>query len=87
MTDTTREQAKRMIRVHRIRGQVDAIEHALQAGDSAERVRQQIASCRGALGGLLALVAESHIRTCLGDSREGLEASKPILDMIHGYFK
>lgn len=55
-------------RLRRIRGQVDALERAIEAGASCADVLQQIAAMRGAVNGLMAGVLESHLR-------EGLFAS------------
>jgi DNA-binding FrmR family transcriptional regulator len=87
MAGVTKETAKMLGRVRRIRGQVAALERAIEAGLPSEKLMQQIASCRGALSGLMALVAESHIQTCLGDSPARLKVSKPLLDLVHSYFR
>jgi FrmR/RcnR family transcriptional regulator, repressor of frmRAB operon len=51
-----------LIRVRRIRGQVDAIERALQSEEECAGVLQLMAACRGALNGLMAEVMEGHVR-------------------------
>ena len=42
-----------LTRVRRIRGQVDALERALEAGDPCLSILQQIAAVRGAANGLM----------------------------------
>ena len=48
------EDKKRILtRVRRIRGQVDALERALESGDPCLAILQQIAAVRGAANGLM----------------------------------
>jgi DNA-binding FrmR family transcriptional regulator len=58
MTHTIREKAKLLNRVRRIRGQVEAIERALEQEIGCADVMQLIAAVRGAMGGLMAEVME-----------------------------
>lgn len=57
------EEKKRVLaRVRRVRGQLDALERALEEGAECGPVLQQIAAVRGAINGLMAGVLESHLR-------------------------
>lgn len=61
------EEKKRVLaRVRRMRGQVEALERALEAGADCGPVLQQIAAIRGAANGLVSEVLESHVRECFG---------------------
>ena len=62
MAHTIREKSKLLARVRRIRGQVEAIDRALEAEVGCADVLQVIASVRGAVNGLMAEVIEDHIR-------------------------
>ena len=62
MSHTIREKTKLLARVRRIRGQVEAIERALEAEVGCADVLQVIASVRGAINGLMAEVIEDHLR-------------------------
>jgi DNA-binding FrmR family transcriptional regulator len=53
MSHTIREKQKLLARVRRIRGQVEAIERALDDEAGCEQVMHQIAGVRGAIGGLM----------------------------------
>jgi len=53
---------KQLGRVRRIKGQVEAIERALQGDGKSEDILQLVASCRGALNGLMAGLIEGHVR-------------------------
>jgi FrmR/RcnR family transcriptional regulator, repressor of frmRAB operon len=66
LSHTTKNKAKLLSRVRRIRGQVEAIERALEGEDEAkaqcEDILQLVASCRGALNGLMSELIEGHVR-------------------------
>lgn len=49
-------------RVRRIKGQVEALERALESGDSCLTILQQIASIRGASNGLMGEMVEMHLK-------------------------
>jgi|JI7StandDraft_1071085.scaffolds.fasta_scaffold01341_10 DNA-binding FrmR family transcriptional regulator len=56
------DQHKLIGRLHRIRGQVDAVERLLKSDQDCRQLLQQIAAVRGAVDGLMADVVEHHIR-------------------------
>jgi DNA-binding FrmR family transcriptional regulator len=87
MSHTIQEKTKLLNRVRRIRGQVDAIERALETEASCGDVMQRITSCRGAINGLLAEVVEDHIREHFADTPASIEASDQLLEVVHSYFK
>ena len=62
MSHITRNKTRTLSRVRRIKGQVEAIERALEGGGECEEVLQLVASCRGALNGLMAELIEGHVR-------------------------
>jgi len=70
MSHTIREKAKLLARVRRIRGQVEAIERALDAEAGCEQVMHLIAGARGAMAGLMAEVVKDHVRTHLVDAEK-----------------
>ncbi|MEX5411486.1 metal-sensing transcriptional repressor [Atlantibacter hermannii] len=56
------EDKKRVLtRVRRIRGQVEALERALEAGEPCIAILQQIAAVRGAANGLMGEMVEIHL--------------------------
>jgi DNA-binding FrmR family transcriptional regulator len=92
MTHTVREKQKLLARVRRIRGQVEAIERALESEAGCEKVMHLLAGLRGATSGLMAEVVEDHVRTHLvdADSHPGalnIEAADQLLDVIRTYLK
>jgi DNA-binding FrmR family transcriptional regulator len=92
MTHTVREKQKLLARVRRIRGQVEAIERALESEAGCEKVMHLLAGLRGATSGLMAEVVEDHVRTHLVDAERhpgalNVEAADQLLDVIRTYVK
>lgn len=91
MTHTVREKSKLLARVRRIRGQVEAIERALEAEVGCADVLQVIASVRGAVNGLMAEVIEDHVRChVIAPSlavNKRAEGAADLIEVVHAYFK
>jgi DNA-binding FrmR family transcriptional regulator len=92
MTHTIREKRKLLARVRRIRGQVEAIERALDVEAGCEQVLHLIAGVRGAMAGLMAEVVEDHIRTHLVDPEKhpgalNGDAAEQLMDVVRTYMK
>lgn len=92
MAHLTRDKKKLLNRVRRIRGQVEAVERALEEEGECSTLLQAIAGARGALNGLMAQVLEGHIREHVIDpSREAtrgqLEAADELVDVVKAYLK
>jgi DNA-binding FrmR family transcriptional regulator len=86
------EKQKLLNRIRRLRGQLDAIERTVEEEGRCVDLLQQIASCRGAMNGLLAVVLEDHILTHLAvvddDPAERVgDARQQLIDIVHSYFK
>lgn len=78
-------------RVKRIRGQVEAIERALGGEGECEDILQLVASCRGALNGLMAELIEGHLRFHVLSPGEKalpsqLEAADELIAVVKRYF-
>jgi len=63
MSHIIRNKTNLLARVRRIRGQVEALERALEAEKGCSEIMQQIAAFRGAANGLMTEVIEEHVRT------------------------
>jgi FrmR/RcnR family transcriptional regulator, repressor of frmRAB operon len=92
MTHTVREKNKLLARVRRIRGQVEAIERALEEESGCEAVMHLIAGVRGATTGLMTEVLEDHVRTHLVDAERrsgarGTDAAEQLIDVLRTYLK
>lgn len=91
MPHTPEEKKRVLARVRRVRGQLDALESALQEGADCGPVLQQIAAIRGAVNGLMAGVLESHLReefTNVADTTDAQRASiDGVISMVRTYLK
>ena len=74
MPHSPQDKKRALTRLARIKGQAEALERAIAAGTECRDLLQQIAALRGAAGGLMAEVLESHLRETLGISRVTAEA-------------
>jgi DNA-binding FrmR family transcriptional regulator len=87
-----REKTKLLNRVRRIRGQVEAVERALQHEIGCADVMQLIAAARGAINGLMAEVMEDHIRRHAIDPErqpgsEQAQATEELIEVVRAYLK
>ena len=92
MAHTSKKREKLLNRIRRIKGQILAIEKALEADEECSKVLQSIAACRGAINGLMAEVLEGHVRFHVLDSRqkqtpEQAEATHELIDLVNRYMK
>jgi DNA-binding FrmR family transcriptional regulator len=92
MSHTTREKQKLLARVHRIRGQVEGIERALDSEAGCDQVMHLIAGVRGAVAGLMAEVIEDHVRSHLVDAEKhpkalNTDAAEQLLEVVRTYLK
>jgi DNA-binding FrmR family transcriptional regulator len=92
VSHTIREKAKLLNRVRRIRGQIEAVEPALEQEIGCSDVLQLIAGARGAINGLMAEVIEDHIRMHVIDPMHAPAAERPhaveeLIDMVRSYLK
>ncbi|MFI4966010.1 MAG: metal/formaldehyde-sensitive transcriptional repressor [Caulobacterales bacterium] len=89
---TIREKQRLLARVRRIRGQVEAIERALETEAGCETIMHQIAGVRGAMAGLTAEVIDDHIQTHLVDAEKhpgalNAAAAEELMAVIRTYLK
>jgi len=92
MGHSVREKAKLLARVRRIRGQVEALERALEADRGCSDVLQQIAAIRGAMNGLMTEVLEDHVLTHIASpsvtsDAERARAADELIDVVRAYLK
>lgn len=77
-------------RVRRLKGQIEAVERALEAGTPCSEVLNLVASIRGAVTGLTAELIEDHIREHVlapEDGRERAQGAQDLIDVIRTYMK
>ena len=87
-----KEKVKLLNRLKRLRGQIEAIERAVEGDDECADVLQQATACRGALDGFIAEVIEDHIRDHMIDPQAGRDtpqavAAEALIEIVHQYLK
>jgi DNA-binding FrmR family transcriptional regulator len=93
MPHTVREKEKQILRIRRIRGQIEALERALTSEEvECSDVLQLITAARGALNGLMAELVEDHVRFHVLDPKqkptsEQALAADELVDIIRSYLK
>jgi len=92
MAHTARDKEKVLIRVRRIRGQVQAIERVLSGEHECSEVLQLVAACRGALNGLMAELVEGHIWFHVLDPNRAKDsaqaaAAEELIEVVRAYLK
>jgi DNA-binding FrmR family transcriptional regulator len=92
MDHTIQEKTKLQQRVRRLRGQVEAIERALEADADCAKVMQLAVSVRGAASSLMAELLEDHIRMHVSDpahdrDRERARGARHLIDVVHAYLR
>ena len=92
MSHTIRDKTKLFARVRRIRGQVEALERALETEKGCAEVLHQIAGVRGAISGLMAEVIEEHIQTHIANPKISNQAERShgadeLIHVVRAYLK
>jgi DNA-binding FrmR family transcriptional regulator len=92
MAHTIAQKTKLLHRVRRIRGQIEAVERALETEVGCAEVLRLIAAARGAINGLMAEVMEDHIRLHVVDPAQESDAARAkgaaeLIDIVHSYLK
>jgi len=90
MSHSKTEKQKLLARIRRVRGQLEAVERAVDTEAECAAVLQQITACRGALDGLVAEVVEHHIRKHVVDpsipsSDPRFQAAEQLVEIVHSY--
>lgn len=90
MAHTKNDKQRLIGRVRRIKGQVEALERAVNEEQDCSAVLQLIAACRGAISGLMAEVVEGHIRHHVLDrdakpTSEQADAAEELIDVLKRY--
>ncbi|MGH6671343.1 MAG: metal/formaldehyde-sensitive transcriptional repressor [Xanthobacteraceae bacterium] len=90
MSHTQREKAKLLNRVHRVRGQIEAVERALDEEKGCAAVLHLIVAARGAMSSLMSEVIEDHIRLHVVDpvkDAERTRGAEELIEAVQAYLK
>ncbi|MBB4188108.1 DNA-binding FrmR family transcriptional regulator [Sinorhizobium terangae] len=94
---TIRNQAKLLARVRRLKGQMEAIERALEGERPCGEVLNLVASVRGAVQGLTVELIEDHIREHVAapgtggdlvqEQRARMQGADELIEVVRRYLK
>jgi len=92
MGHTARDREKLLLRIKRIRGQLEGVQRALEADADCFVVLQTVAACRGALSGLMAEIISGHVHDHILDPAEQptaaqRTASEQLLEIVRAFLK
>ncbi|MBV8770790.1 MAG: metal/formaldehyde-sensitive transcriptional repressor [Deltaproteobacteria bacterium] len=92
MGHTIKNKEKLLARVRRVRGQVQAVERALEQEKGCAAVLQLVVAARGAMNSLMAEVIEDHIRLHVVDpARERqtgrAKGAEELIEVIQSYLR
>jgi DNA-binding FrmR family transcriptional regulator len=92
MGHTIREKEKLLNRVRRVRGQIEALERAIDEEKGCGDVLHLIVAARGAMNSLMAEIIEDHIRMHVVDPASERNSAKAkgaeeLIDIVQAYLK
>ncbi|WEX76115.1 metal/formaldehyde-sensitive transcriptional repressor [Sinorhizobium numidicum] len=92
MSHTIRNQTKLLARVRRLKGQMEAIERALEAEQPCGDILNLVASVRGAVQGLTVELIEDHIREHVAGpgvetDRDRQQGAAELIEVVRRYLK
>ncbi|HLI82236.1 MAG TPA: metal/formaldehyde-sensitive transcriptional repressor [Candidatus Binataceae bacterium] len=92
MSHTIKEKAKLLNRVRRVRGQIEALERAVEAEKGCIEVLHVVVAARGAMNSLMAEIIEDHIREHVVDpvyerNSERARGAEELIEVVQAYLK
>ena len=92
MSHLTRNKSRLLARIRRLKGQVEAIERALEAEAPCGEILNLTASVRGAISGLTAELIEHHIREHISDPGKDEDPARAqgaaeLIEVVRMYLK
>jgi DNA-binding FrmR family transcriptional regulator len=92
MSHVVEDKQKLLNRVRRLRGQLDALERALEGDEGCSEVMRLLTAVRGAINSVMAEVVEDHILMHMINaddkrSRNERKAAEELVDVLRTYIK
>lgn len=92
MPHTTQHKTRLLARVRRLKGQMEAVERALEAGAPCGDILNLVASIRGAVSSLTAELIEDHIREHVSnpdrdEDRTRAQGAAELIGVVRTYLK
>jgi DNA-binding FrmR family transcriptional regulator len=90
MAHTVENKQKLINRVRRLKGQIEALERALDAEAGCTEVMRLVTASRGAINGIMAEVLNDHIRTHMIDAsrkptKTEAAAAEELVEVLRSY--
>jgi DNA-binding FrmR family transcriptional regulator len=87
MAHTVREKEELILRIGRLRGQLNAAEKALVEERDCSEILHALTACKGAMGSLIFKVLEGHVsdHVLKGSTKERKAAAEELIDVIKTY--
>jgi DNA-binding FrmR family transcriptional regulator len=92
MSHTIEDKQKLLNRIRRLRGQIDALERAVDSETGCTEVMRQLTTARGAINGIMAEVVADHIGMHMVDenrkaTRSETAAANELIEVLKSYIK
>jgi DNA-binding FrmR family transcriptional regulator len=90
LAHTIKEKTKLLARVRKVRGQLEAVERAIENETGCAEVLHLIAAARGAVNSLMAEVIEDHIRIHVvapAKDAERVRGAEELIEAVQSYLK
>jgi DNA-binding FrmR family transcriptional regulator len=89
MGHLTHDKGRLRHRVRRMRGQLEAVERAIEAGETCGKILMTLAACRGAMGALLSEIVEGHVREHVvpATGKARLRAAEELIAAVRSYVR
>ncbi len=90
MSHVKNEKAKLMNRIRRVRGQIEAVERAIENEEGCATVLHLIVAARGAMNGLMTEVIEDHVRLHVVDPAKDAERKRgadELIEAVQSYLR
>ncbi len=92
MAHVVADKQKLLNRVRRLRGQIDALERALEQDAGCTEVMRLLSAARGAINGIMAEVIEDHVSLHMIDenrnpSKSETQAAAELIDVLRTYVR
>jgi DNA-binding FrmR family transcriptional regulator len=86
------EKQKLLNRIRRLRGQIEALDRAVEAEEGCSEVMRLLTAARGAINAIMAEVVEDHIVLHMVDperkpTRDEQQAADELLDVLRTYIR
>lgn len=90
MAHTIRDQKKIISRIRRLQGQLESVVKNLESNADCYKILQTLASCSGALNGLMGDLVSGHIRehiVAAKNAKEAASAGEETVEILESFWK